>query len=371
LSQPPTWNVVVAGGGAAGCATAIGLARRGIDRVCIVDPGISAGPRLGETIPPEARLVLNELGVWRPFLEGNHDRCLGSCSAWGSPDLGYNDFLLNPHGCGWHLDRAEFETMLRHQAVSQGTALLREAKVGAVAPDGDHRLAVSVIGPAGAVREFGARYVVDATGWRSGVARQAGARWRELDRLTFVYGFFDTSRAEAMSKLTLVEANELGWWYAGCLPDRKLAVAFASDPGIVRDHKLTLVPNWLERLGQTRHLAALTQGCRLQSEKLAARVAPTTCLDHACGAYWLAVGDAAAACDPISSQGIMNALEDGVRASDVIAGAMAAGRALDPIYSDGVARRFADYIDNRNYFYGMEHRWNESPFWRRRVNVTL
>jgi flavin-dependent dehydrogenase len=371
LSEPAVWNVVVAGGGVAGCATAIGLARRGVDGVCIVDPGTGAGPRLGETIPPDARLVLNDLGVWGPFLEQKHERCLGSCSAWGGPELGYNDFLLNPYGGGWHLDRAAFEKMLRDQAVSLGIVLLAQAKVGTVALDGDLGLSVGVTGPTASTRQFSARYVVDATGCRSGVARQAGARLRVLDRLTFIYGFFDTSGADMGSKLTLLEADELGWWYAARLPGQRLAVAFASDPDIVRDRKFTLGRDWLERLSKTQHLAARVQGCRLQSEALTVRVAPTTCLDHVSASRWLAVGDAAAACDPISSQGIVNALEDGLRASDVIASAVKAGRTIDPTYSDGVIRRFADYIDNRNYFYGMERRWRESQFWRRRRNVTL
>jgi flavin-dependent dehydrogenase len=113
------------------------------------------------------------------------------------------------------------------------------------------------------------------------------------------------------------------------LPGRTLAVAFASDPEVVRDFGLALAPNWLKRLRRTQHVAARVKRFRLQSARLAVRVAPTTRLDGVNAAHWLAVGDAAAACDPISSQGIVNALEDGLRASETIADAATSSETIN------------------------------------------
>jgi hypothetical protein len=36
-------------------------------------------------------------------------------------------------------------------------------------------------------------------------------------------------------------------------------------------------------------------------------------------------------------------------------------------YDVSVARRFDDYLANRNYFYGMEKRWADASFWKIRV----
>lgn len=81
---------------------------------------------------------------------------------------------------------------------------------------------------------------------------------------------------------------------------------------------------------------------------------------------WLAVGDAASAYDPISSQGIHKALTDGIAA----AGAIASWLAGDPRgvadYRVGVGERFIEYLEMRNYFYETERRWSDGPFWRRR-----
>jgi flavin-dependent dehydrogenase len=96
------------------------------------------------------------------------------------------------------------------------------------------------------------------------------------------------------------------------------------------------------------------------------RVAPTFRLDRVAGANWLAVGDAAAACDPISSQGIMNALEDGIRAAMAIFDALDGRSDGYELYTKYLGARYTDYVANRNCFYGLERRWLKSPFWRRR-----
>ena len=65
------------GAGPAGAACALALARAGVDGVCLVDAG---QPRrhgavvIGETIPPDARLLLDRLGVWEAFVAEGHER---------------------------------------------------------------------------------------------------------------------------------------------------------------------------------------------------------------------------------------------------------------------------------------------------------
>ena len=56
--------------------------------------------RIGETVPPDTRLLLDQLGILADFLAEKHEPGLGSCSSWGADELGYNDFLFNPQGNG-------------------------------------------------------------------------------------------------------------------------------------------------------------------------------------------------------------------------------------------------------------------------------
>jgi 2-polyprenyl-6-methoxyphenol hydroxylase-like FAD-dependent oxidoreductase len=358
-------SVIVVGGGIAGCATAVALARRGVE-VCL--PYLEhTRPQLavGETVPPDVWKLLRELGLWEKFLEQPHEPSLGSCSAWGGTDLGYNDFVLNPRGCGWHLDRARFEALLLDHTRSCGVALFPIAVCTSSESSPGGRIVLETVTKSGDARRFAARYLVDATGSRSVIARQMGARQISLDRLSFVYGFFDASTAVAASRLTLLEAHELGWWYAARLPDRRLAVAFASDASIVRDHHLAHERKWLALLRETAHVAQAIEGCRLTD--IVVRVAPSFRLDRVAGTNWLAVGDAAAACDPICSQGIMNALEDGIRAATAIVDTFNGRHGGKEAYASYLDARYADYLAGRNYFYGIERRWRQSPFWGRRV----
>ena len=99
------------GGGPAGAATALELARRGRD-VVLLEATRFDGPRVGETLPPEANPLLRRLGVWDAFLASRPLASPGTVSAWGSPRPAETDFVANPHGNGWHVDRNRFDRML-------------------------------------------------------------------------------------------------------------------------------------------------------------------------------------------------------------------------------------------------------------------
>lgn len=365
MTEVITCDVVVVGGGIAACATSIALVRKGV-RVGL-SYSVTTRPQLvvGETVPPDVRKLLRELGAWEKFLEQRHEASLGSCSAWGGTELGYNDFMLNAQGCGWHLDRARFEALLLDQAKYSGVVNFPIAKCVSLEEGSDGGVVLSAVIPNGAVQRLQARYIVDATGSRSAVARRLHAQQIPLDRLSFVYGFFDTPQAAVTSQLTLLEAQELGWWYRARLPDRRLAVAFASDASIIRDRNLAHAKEWLALLRTTSHVAPAIEGYRLKD--IVVRVAPSFRLDRVVGPNWLAVGDAAATCDPISSQGIMSALEDGIRAAATIADALNGNSESNGRYAQYLDARYNDYVVTRNYLYGLERRWPKSPFWRRRA----
>lgn len=360
-------DVAVLGSGPAGCATALALRRKGVSRVCVVDPGCSANMHLGETLPPETRLVLDELGLWDGFVGEGHEACLGSCSSWGSDALGYSDFVLNPYGRGWHLDRRRFDAFLLRNAIACGTEFIAGARLIDCQSNGREGFGLTLDSGDGTTSALTARYVVDATGTRSAFARRVGAQPVRFDRLTFAYGFFDARAATSESRMTMVEAAEDGWWYAAGLPGGRLAVAFATDPATVRERRLSVEARWFASVLRTQYVAPRLDGCRFLSGSLAIRSAASFLLDRVAGAQWLAVGDAAAAYDPLSSQGIHKALANGLEAAAAIAAALASDGDITPAYAASVAEGFEEYRTNRNYFYRLETRWAHAPFWRRRL----
>ena len=360
------FDVVILGGGPAGCATALALARLKPSRVLVVEAGRYEAIRIGESIPPDTRVVLAELGIWEEFQKENHEPCLGSCSSWGADALGYNDFLFNPLGNGWHLDRRRFDAFLAREVAEHGTPLYTGTRFDRCERIGADGFRLRLSGRDKQTRTVTARFVVDATGMRSCFARSMGASRLFLDQLLCVTGFFELAGAANFSKLTMLEAVEYGWWYAARLPNRRLAVAVASDPQIIKRNALRRRDDWLDRLTKTNHISAELTGCRFVEGSQLTCAAPTFFLDKVAGNGWLAVGDAASAYDPISSQGIHKALSDGARAGEVIASCLHGSDIGLGEYQLSVASRFQQYLANRNFFYALEQRWPTSSFWTRR-----
>lgn len=110
------FDVAVVSGGPAGASAAIGLARAGL-AVVVVCRDHRHEDKIGETLPPPARLVLERVGVWQQFRAAGHRPCHGNRSSWGSAAVETYDFIRDPHGHGWHIDRHVFEAMLAREAV--------------------------------------------------------------------------------------------------------------------------------------------------------------------------------------------------------------------------------------------------------------
>jgi flavin-dependent dehydrogenase len=87
------------------------------------------------------------------------------------------------------------------------------------------------------------------------------------------------------------------------------------------------------------------------------------------GDGWLAVGDAAATFDPLSSQGIVTALVMGREAGRAIAQSCATPEDADGAraqYESGYQRLVDTYRRERREHYAAEWRWRDHPFWARR-----
>lgn len=365
--SPPSeaaWDIVVVGAGIAGCATAIAAkGARPRARICLIDSG-RPRPATGESIPPETRLLLQRLGVLEQFEAAGHADCLGSCSAWGSSTLGYNDFVVNPYGMGWHLDRPRFEAMLRSAAADRGVDVVhgrfRDCHQEAAG------WAVTLTGRTGHPHHLGTRFLVDATGSASVVARHLGARPVPHDRLVLATAFYTDENHDSRSRLTMLEAAPTGWWYAAGLPCGRVAVAYASDPAQFRSAGAARWPAWQAQLNQTTHIAASLAASRPLAPRLTVQSAPSFHLDRAAGPGWLAVGDAAASYDPLSAQGIYKALAGGIDAADAVSRTPSEPPHDCIDYAATVNRDFDTYAHNHRYLYGIEQRFARTPFWARR-----
>jgi len=175
-----SFDVVVAGGGPAGAVAALDLTHRGF-RVALIEQSTYESFRVGETLPPEIRKPLMEMGVWERFLASGQLESYGIRSAWETPAARHRDFLFNPHGCGWHVDRARFDAMLASAAADAGAELLVSAHVKSCTITGDQCL-LDVASDGNNVTLSG-RVLVDATGRKALLASRLGAQADVADRL--------------------------------------------------------------------------------------------------------------------------------------------------------------------------------------------
>jgi flavin-dependent dehydrogenase len=344
-------DVAIVGGGPAGAALAIGVLNQGRGALIIESSDYSA-IRVGETLQPASRPLLERLGVWKRFLEDGHVPSHGVASAWGTDELRANDFFISPRGNGWHLDRSRFDRMLAAEAERCGAILLTRERVTGVERRPPGWRVTTRSGEC-----IDCVILADATGRRASVARRLGVRRRAFDQLTGVFGVLATANPSADS-FTLIEAERDGWWYAARIPGGRVAVAFMSDNDIIRREGVRDRAHWSLRLRATRHVGARATGSLEQP--LSVQAAGSTILDRVTGEGWLAVGDAASAYDPLSSQGIHKALAS----AEVATWAIANGNFEE--YERTVRASFEDYLESRSTFYAAEERWPSSLFWSRR-----
>jgi flavin-dependent dehydrogenase len=374
VTRPSTAiDVLILGGGPAGCATALSLLAAGLApaQVLVVEASDYASDRIGESIPPDTRVLLAELGVLDSFLAERHEPCHGSASSWGDDALGYNDFLFSPYGHGWHLDRRRFDAWLAAQVEARGVALRRGMRFSDVHEAGPAGACVSLGRTAQLGERVTARFVVDATGSRSRYATRLGAKPRVLDMLVSVSAQFELGAHAGFAALTLLEAVDYGWWYAAKLPRDRVAVAVASSHVLHKQRRFDDPRAWLEALAHTRHVGPRLADGRPLADTFNVCTAPSYVLDRAWGDHWLAVGDAASAFDPISSQGIYKALADGLRGGQAIAATLRGDQQALAHHQRELELRFTRYAQQRASFYAQEQRWPDATFWQQRRAASM
>lgn len=356
-------EVLIVGAGPAGATAAINLAP--FRRVMMVERGATVTPRIGESLLPAARRLLLDMGLLKSFLEQEHEPWHGNRTVWGNAEPQEMDFLRNPDGHGWHLDRRRFELWLGAAAMARGAELMRSASVEKLERDGDRWLAVLKTrdGP----RVIAANLIIDAGGRAAPIARKLGARSQASDKLVCIW-VYGRDRRNGGRGFTYVEAVQDGWWYTAPIPGSRRVLAFHTDADLLlgtqsKGKRETL----MERTRSVKELSELLSSVGFvpeASDRLA--IAHSATLNVCVGEGWLAVGDAAISFDPLSSQGLFNALFTG------LSGAEAAERHLrrdsSPLdeYSQ-IIRGIGDFYQaHLSFYYGSETRWPGAPFWRRR-----
>ena len=358
---------MIVGGGPAGTTAALNLAL--LRRVCIVERNAEPSPRIGESLPGAARRLFRDMGLLEEFLAAGHAPCYGQRSVWGDATPQERDALRDPDGHGWHLDRVAFERWLRGVAQSRGAELLTPALVRHIERNGNgwH---VDVERDGG-IERIHATFVIDAAGRAATLARRLGAQTVVDDRLVcgWVYG---RDQGSGDGGLTYVESTEDGWWYTAPFARGRRVLAFHTDADlpaatVARDRDALL--NSAQSTGE---LGALLSRAGFVPDSMSGFTAANSAtLDPCADEGFLATGDAALAFDPLSSQGLLNALYTGLAAAEAADSYLCGDGEAMHRYRKTITGIAAAYRIHLAHWYGLEHRWPESQFWRRRARMVV
>lgn len=306
------WDVIIAGAGPAGCATAAALAERG-RRVLLLDRGAVPHPRLcTHAIMPAGLSVLAEMGILDEIEAAGAQR-------WWGVTLRFNGVRMQaPLPSGW----CQFPygvTLRRHlldPILLSAVERRQDAEVrlgwsveGLLGRDGAVR-GVRVRDPGGRERRLGARLVVAADGRRSRLARLARLTERRLpNRHVALIGYVAGVPAEEHPHL---EAFYDHGRSASMLPaDGGLRVV-----GVMASPDRWPRGEWGQRmLAELRAYPGMAE--RLRGARLVGAPRPVrglrNMLRRTSRPGFAVVGDAAAQTDPAFGQGISWALRSGSR----------------------------------------------------------
>jgi flavin-dependent dehydrogenase len=347
------WDVIVAGAGPAGSVAAYVLARNGC-RVLLADIVDPKAPKIGEALPSAAVRLLRSIELPVPSTKGPHTPISGNLSSWNTDELVAADFISDPDGLGWRLDRARFDADLRTAAIQAG-ANYRSARVNDLErQDAGWNIRFSDHG-----NEL-ARWIIDATGRRAAIGRRLGAKRLRDMRLIALYAIGTPAKGVQINR-TVIEAVPRGWWYGALLPNGALLAGFHARH---RDavFLLTDPDGWRHALRDTRHVGPMFADTFFDSPCRALEAGGAQ-LNRYGGDGWIACGDAALSFDPISGQGIFSALYGGMTAGRVISHALNNSRTNLERYSRQLENVRRLYLARCRAVYRNERRWIDQPFW--------
>jgi flavin-dependent dehydrogenase len=359
-----SYDVVVMGGGVAGLSAALTLVRAGVS-VCVLERTDYSPWRPGETLSPVAFAELQQLLAPEPLETEDFLESHGLEATWGSERPHHHSFLANPYGSGWHVERRHLDAMLARRVQSLQVPLWRSTCVTHLEREGQG-WRVRARMPQGPV-ELRCAALVDATGRSAQVARWQGVRRHDWDGLCSVSTVIDRPPGFQAQHL-VVEAAPQGWWYAAPLPEGRLILSLLSDVDVLQRHGALRPAGWSALFSTTRHLSERVGGLAAVS-RLHLRRCETSRLEQVAGAGWVAVGDAAAMWDPLSSSGILKGLRTGCAAARALCAALRGNSGALEDYARQQAEEFSRYLSARQAHYTLEQRWAGEDFWRRRLDA--
>nr|WP_041658022.1 tryptophan 7-halogenase [Azoarcus sp. KH32C] len=339
--------IVVLGAGPAGVAVAMGLQRAGEDVVLIGEPRRFAAV---EGVSARVLEALRNAGFARAL----------QCFASPSPRCVTWNGVLSQANTESLVDRRRFDLAALEDARNAGVRVMSARIVSCTSSPDGHLVQLE---QGGALQTLEADFIVEARGRAAPSTGQARVRGAETVSLLQYW------QGPAGAARSAVESCADGWAWMAALADGRrylqitLDVASAALPP-----KKALGEFCRARFEAIDAARPFLQGAEPIGEPHA-RTSTPVLQEAVVGDNWIRVGDAAMAVDPLSGNGIFQALSSALQAPAVVATLLhepAAATLAQRFHRERIENLFYRFARIGRDFYEQESQWPGHPFWRTR-----
>ena len=355
------FDVVILGGGPAGSSSAISLLQKGYS-VAIIEKTDYSKIRTGETIQPQILSLLSDLKINEEIFQ-HHLPSHAIQSVWGEPSLKENNFFSSPFGHGWHLNRLKFDKQLISHAEKSGVTIFKAGLIKTITQVDSGSWNIRFLNQ-DHIKIIRSRFIIDATGRSSLLVKKQGGFRKNIDHLIGLITIPEINCQVKQTNFTLIESVKTGWWYSADIPGNKTVVAYMTDADLYKKESCNKEDFFNRLFSKTTYTKEKSPGSK--PDNIVMHAANSYLMSKTHGKNWIAIGDAAMAFDPLSSQGIYKAIKSGISSAKLINEHFNGNSTALQNYSNSLNAAFEKYLQQRKLYYGDEKRWPGELFWKRR-----
>jgi flavin-dependent dehydrogenase len=175
------------------------------------------------------------------------------------------------------------------------------------------------------------------------------------------------------NKMSTISSSENGWWYSAMVPNNKRVLAFHTDSDLIDRNTFQSKGSFLALAQSNQVISAILEKSGDDIKLHGIVAANSSCSHQVAGQQWAALGDAAISFDPLSSQGMFNAMASALQLKALIKEFNIIDKLdkqkmqqFETAYTQQINHIWLHYLNHKNIFYRQEMRWRNSPFWKRR-----